>query len=836
MNRICYRGYNDEGKRISHRYEFKPTLFLPDPQASTDWKTMDGDPVAPLQFNSPSAMRDFTKKYEGVEGFQYFGMDRAVFQFLAEKFPNEIKFNKGHVNVVNLDIEVHSEDGFPYPEDALHPITAITCKSSREGIYHVWGLKDYDVSKSPHKHLIIKYIKCESETELLVRFLKWWKADYPDIITGWNIRFFDMPYIINRILRIGSEEAVKSLSPWGVVREKKVQFKNKNMDSYMIVGVNALDYYDLFTKFGYSYGPQESYALNHIANVVLGERKLSYEEFGSLRNLYNENHQLYIDYNIKDVELVERIDEKMGLIELAMTLAYKAGVNLTDVFGTTSIWDSIVYRELNRKNIVVPTMDREKASQVSVKFAGGYVKEPQIGMHEWVVSFDLNSLYPNIIVQNNMSPETLIRDGLLPLVPGTLNVRIPDPDNEGKMIEVPVSSQNPKGAVAQNGSVYSHDRQGVMPEIIVKYYDERKTTKQAMLAAQRKYQKEKTKELEREISQLENKQMAIKILLNSLFGALGNKYYRYFDLRIAEGITLHGQYVIKSCEKAINNELNKLLSTDNDYVIAIDTDSVYVNFSKFVEKFKPEDPVQFLSKACEEHFKPMFEKAMKKLGYESNSYLSRMVMDREVIADRGIWQAKKRYILNVHNSEGVQYAEPKMKIMGIEAIKSSTPQVCRDKFKDVFKLMIAGDKDATQKFIQDFKKEFKSLRPEEAAFPRGVTELDKWADRRTIYSKGTPIHVRASLLYNHLLKHHSLKKYEEIKKGNKIKWAYMLIPNPIRENVIGFPEYLPTEFGLDKYIDYNKQFEKTFLEPLEPILEAIGWQAEEQLTMDDIFG
>lgn len=821
MNRILYRGYNENGKRTSHRYDFQPKLFLADPQAASDWRTMDNDPVAPIEFPSPREMRDFTKKYEGVEGFQYFGMDRTVFQFIAEKFPQDIQFDKKLTNIVNLDIEVHSEEGFPYPEDAAYPITAITCKSSRSDVYQVWGVKDYDVEKSPHKHLLIQYNQCRSEEELLVKFLKWWKNDYPDIITGWNIRFFDIPYIVNRCLRIGSQQAVNSLSPWGRVREKKVQFKNQNMDAYMIVGVNQLDYYDLFKKFGYSYGPQESYALNHIANVVLGEKKLSYEEFGSLKNLYNENHQLYIDYNIKDVELVQRIDDKMDLIGLAMTLAYKAGVNMTDVFGTTSIWDSIVYRELNRKKIAVPPgASRDELAEINVKFAGGYVKDPQLGMHEHVVSFDLNSLYPNIIVQNNMSPETLIRDGMLPA------------SVDGYMNEMPDSNGH---ALAANGSMYSHDRQGVMPEIIVKYYDERKEAKTDMLAAQKKYQKNPTVELEREISRLENKQMAIKILLNSLFGALGNKWYRYFDLRIAEGITLSGQLIIKWCERAINQEMNKILGTDKDYVIAIDTDSVYVNFSQFVKKFGPEDPTQFLSKVCEDHFKPMFAESMADLATKSNAYINRMVMDREVIADRGIWQAKKRYILNVHNSEGVQYAKPKMKIMGIEAIKSSTPEICRAKMREAFVMMLSGDKQATQQFIQAFKKEFKQLRPEQASFPRGVTTLDKWSDRRTIYAKGTPIHVRASLLYNHLLKHHSLKQYEEIQAGNKIKWAYMLIPNPIRENVIAFPDYLPQEFGLDKYIDYNKQFEKTFLEPLEPILEAIGWQAEEQLTMDDFF-
>ena len=330
--------------------------------------------------------------------------------------------------------------------------------------------------------------------------------------------------------------------------------------------------------------------------------------------------------------------------------------------------------------------------------------------------------------------------------------------------------------------------------------------------------------------------MAVKILMNSLFGAIGNKWYRYFDLRVAEGITLTGQHVIKLCEKTINDEMNKLLGTDKDYVIAIDTDSVYVNFEAFVNKFNPKDPVKFLDESCKNHFSKVLENALAKLCTDMNCFENRMVMEREVIADRGIWTAKKRYILNVHNSEGVQYEQPKLKIMGIEAIKSSTPEIVRAKFKEIFKLIISSTEKDVQDFIQTFKSDFKSRSPEEVAFPRSVSNITDWKDRKTVYKKGSPIHVRGSLVFNKALKESGLmNRYEAIQNGTRIKYLYMKKPNAVKENVIAFPDVLPKEFGLHKHVDYDKQFEKTFIEPLELILNSIGWKAEEQASLEDFF-
>ena len=827
MNSLYYRGRTANGTDIINQVTFKPTLYSSTNQpGETGFKSMNGRPVLPKKFDKMSEAKQWSTENMEVTGRTIFGTTNYKHQWITEKFPNEIKFDPQHINIVNLDIEVQSDDGFPYPEFADHPVTAITLKSSQSNVYHTWGCGDWDEEKRDPSvaHLIVQYRKCNSEMDLLKKFMTHWRNNWPDIITGWNVRAFDMLYLANRIKKLsGSSETLKGLSPYNLEGEMKrsqgsagADGTENKINGYDIPGIAQLDSMALFKKFGFTYGPQESYRLDHIANVVVGEKKLSYEEHGSLQKLYYEDYQKYIDYNIKDVELVQRIDDKMGLLGLALTIAYRGGVNYEEVLGSVGIWDSIIYRELNKAKIVCPFKSPRKFQEV--EFGGGYVKDPQVGAHDWVVSFDLASLYPNIITQWNMSPETI------------------KPYNLG-LGETPRKDVS----IASNGTTYATGEIGIMPQIIIDYYDDRKQTKQKMLELMKSGGDEK------DIQHLENRQMAIKILMNSLYGAMGNQWFRYFDIRLAEAITMTGQTVIKQCEATVNTELNKMLNTKSrDYVIAMDTDSLYVNFAPFIEKFNPKDPVDFLDKVCETHFEKLFQRDLHTLFEEQQCRIPRMEMEREVIADKGIWTAKKRYILNVHNSEGVPYNPPKMKIMGIEAIKSSTPAVVRDKFKAIFALIIAGDRHATQKFIADFKQDFKSLEPHEVAFPRGTKNLSKFANNDNIYCnknypnfdkhgakvKVTPMHVRAALLYNH----HRPDSLPAIESGDKIKFTYLKMPNPIKENVVGFPEFLDPAFNLHKYVDYNVQFAKTFLDPLEPILNAVGWDAEQKVTLDDIFG
>ena len=817
-NNMLYRGYSSEGKRIYRRdANFKPQFFVRS-QKETGWTSLDGADVLPVDMDNMREAKQWLEMNSEVAGRHIFGNKNYIQQYITQKFPREIEFKRELIDVGTIDIETEYEDGFPHPHEASQRILSITYKSSKDKTYRVWAYGDYDRDKALIQP--VAYYRCRDEASLLNKFLDFWGSESacPDVVTGWNTRFFDIPYLVNRTAKILGVESIKRFSPWGMVDYRQITRRGKPEDTYDIKGIEQLDYLELFQKFGYSYGPQESYKLNHIAYVVLGDKKLSFDEAGSLKNLYKEDFQRYIDYNMKDVELIERFEDKMGLITLALTVAYKGGVNYGDTFGTTAIWESIIYRKLMLEKTVTPL---NKPDLGKTQFAGGYVKEPQVGAHDWVVSFDLNSLYPNIIVQWNMSPETLVDQS----------------ENSGVEFYLNAPKVASDCAVAANGSTYRKTRDGVIPRIIEDYYDERRSIKNMMLAAESAYQKNKTNDLDKEINTLNNQQMAIKILMNSLYGALGNQWFKYFDLRLAEGVTLTGQLAIQWAERAVNKAMNDVLKTDGiDYVIAIDTDSLYVNFSRMIKEYTPKNPVQFLDKICKEYFEPKIATAYEALFDKMNCHKPRMEMGREVIADRGIWTAKKRYILNVHNNEGVQYAEPKLKIMGIEAIKSSTPEVCRNKFKEIFKVIISGTEEDTQQFIQDFKTEFKSLTPEKVAFPRSVSNITDWSDRSSIYKKGTPIHVRGSLLYNRQIKLFKLnKKYEYITNGSRIYFTYMKMPNPIQENVVAFPDILPPELHLNKYVNYDLQFEKTFLEPLIPILDAVGWTSEPVASLEDFF-
>jgi DNA polymerase elongation subunit (family B) len=823
-NQFLFRGY-ENGESVMFKEEYSPTLFVKS-NKPTDYKTLDGEYVESIQPGSVRDCRDFYKKYDGVENFKIYGNERYIYQYISDKYPEEeIKFDISKIKLVTLDIEVASENGFPDPKSCDQEILLITIQDYSTKKIITWGTKPFKSDRTD-----LKYVECESEYALLNSFLYYWDRNIPEVVTGWNIQFYDIPYICGRLSRVLGEKRMKSFSPWGLVTENEVFANNRQQICMDVGGITQLDYLDLYKKFTYS--AQESYRLDYIAEVELGQKKLDHSEFDTFKDFYTKGWTKFVEYNIVDVELVDRMEDKMKLIELAITMAYDAKVNYGDVFSQVRMWDTIIYNYLKKRNIVIPPRDKTEKNE---KYAGAYVKEPIPGIYEWVVSFDLNSLYPHLIMQYNISPETLLDD------------RHPSV-NVDKILNQEIDFEPYKEyAVCANGAMFRKDVRGFLPELMEKIYNERVIFKKRMLTAEREYEKTKNKELTKEIARCNNIQMARKIQLNSAYGAIGNQYFRYYKLENAEAITLSGQVSIQWIMNSMNRYLNRILKTDNvDYVIASDTDSLYINMGPLVETVykerekTTEGVVSFLDKVCGVEFEKYIESSYQKLADYVNAYDQKMIMKRECVAERGIWTAKKRYILSVWDSEGVRYKEPKLKIKGIEAIKSSTPAPCRKMLKDCFKILMSGTEDDVITFIENCRKDFHNLPPEQVSFPRSASNIDKWKSSSTIYikdsGKGTPIHVRGALLFNYYIKENKLtNKYSLIQNGEKLKFCYLKKPNPIHENVISFIQDFPKELKLNQYIDYDVQFEKGFLEPLKIILNAIGWDYEKKTTLDSFF-
>jgi DNA polymerase elongation subunit (family B) len=670
-----------------------------------------------------------------------------------------------------------------------------------------------------------------------------WSRFYPDVISGWNIKFFDIPYLVNRITKLFGEDEAKKLSPWNRISGREAFVMNREHQVYDLDGIATLDYIELYRKFTYS--QQESYRLDHIAHVELGEKKLDYSEFETLHQLYKYDYQKFIEYNIKDVELVEKLEDKMKLVELALTLAYDNKVNYDDVFTQVRMWDAIVYNHLKKKNIVIPQL---KHGEKKTAYEGAYVKDPILGMHNWVVSFDLNSLYPHLIMQYNISMETLVE-------PTKHSIEMRNTVREGKVnVENMLHQQvrldylkNVGVTITPNCQFFNVKKQGLMPEIMDSMYKDRTRYKKLAIEAKKKIEtvledKNQVEYLEKQVARYNNLQLAKKVTLNSAYGALGNQYFRFFDTRIAEGITTAGQLSIRWIEKKINAYMNDLLkSEDVDYVIASDTDSIYINMGPLVDKLYPnvtdtKKVIKFMDKVCEQKFQPFIDESYQELADNVNAYQQRMEMKRESLADKAIWTAKKRYILNVHDSEGVAYAKPKLKIMGLEAVKSSTPSACRAKIKEAINIIMNQTQDDLHKFIETFRAEFKELPIDMIAFPRSVNGLTEYADPASIFRKGTPIHVKGALVFNHYLKQLKLtKRYQLIQEGEKIKFIYLKQPNIFNNNTLAFISELPKQFDAGQFIDYDTQFEKSFLEPLDIILSSINWQSEKVDSLDCFF-
>ena len=825
-NNIYFRGFKD-GKRVNETVPFQPVLYLRTGK-ETPYKSILGEKLEKKKFGSIDQARKFLKTYKDVSNFPIYGNYNFAYQFISKLFPNDIQFDISLMKIVTIDIETTTEYGFPNIRNAQEQIQLISVQDFNTKQITTFGCGPY-----LPKQANVKYVQCKDEFDLLRKFITFHKEDYPDVITGWNVQLFDIAYLSARIDIVLGEDAVKECSPWGTFSTMEVPYaRGRTQLAYSWPGISILDFMDLYKKF--SYKMVENYKLDTVAKEELGKEKLKFP-YNSFKEFYTNDWELFVDYNIVDVELVDQLEDKMRIINLILTMAYDAKCNYTDIFSSVRTWDCILYNKLLKENIIVhnpPTVDLESDRQIM----GAFVKEPKPSQYDWVVSFDATSLYPSIIMTWNMSPETLV-NGQKYLADDERSIQ--------RLIDKEFNTQNihdEEMTMTANGQCFRKDKKGIFPELIEFYFSERQKAKKLMIEAQSKYEETKDKKYLGLISSLNSKQMAAKILMNSLYGAMGNVYFRYYDIRIAEGITMTGQLIIRSVAKKLNNFINRECKTkDIDYSFYSDTDSTYITLGNLdKETLKNETRLQTVDRLdnyCTTSIEPVINECCEDLSKYLNVYTPKISFKREVIADRGIWIAKKRYALNVYNAEGVTYDPPKLKILGMEIVRSSTPAPVRIALKEAVSIALTKDEATLKAYVQDLEEKWHKLNPEDIAFPRGINGLKEYSDSSSIFRKGTPIHVRGALIYNHLIASKGLeKKYQPIQEGDKIKFLYLRQPNPLGTHVITFNNGVPPEFNLHDYIDYDTMFEKSFLEPLNSLLSCIGWQVKEQATLEGLFG
>jgi|TARA_Y100000593_G_scaffold255_1_gene560 DNA polymerase elongation subunit (family B) len=817
--KLLVRGVRDN-KEFKEKINFCPTLYSVS-QQQEKFKNLQGQYLKPITFNSIDGARRF-KRDVATRNSPIYGLERYHYQWISENYKNQIKWSKDLIKIFTLDIECSCENGFPDVDNPVEELLCITVKNQSNKQIITWGVGDFNTDRKD-----VTYIKCKSEQHLIMEFMKFWLKNYPDVITGWNTKFFDLPYLMNRIKMVAGEKVASRMSPWNLVQVEQIVVRGRPNTYYSLLGIAMLDYLDLYKW--YIPTRQESYRLGFIGEVELGQTKTE-NPYSTFKDFYTKDFQKFVEYNIQDVEIVDALEDKLGLIDLSLTFAYETKVNYNDIFSQVRVWDTLIANYLMTKKICVPPRVEHIKD---TKYEGAYVKEPRIGMQKWVVSFDINSLYPHIIVQYNISPEKIL--GL-----NSSGISV----NKMLSKKTPLDYLKTEGAtITPNGAMFKTDSQGFLPEMIQKIYNERVVFKKRMLKAKKEYQKTKEPSLVKEIARCHNIQWARKIALNSCYGAIGNQYFRYYDVRQASAVTTAGQFIIRFIEEKVNEYLNQVLQTKGeiDYIIASDTDSIYVSLDKLVEKTckdKTDDQIaDFIGRVCDSRLEPYIEKQFTELADYTNAFKNAMVMKREVIANKGIWVAKKRYMLNVIDEEGIRLAEPKLKLMGIEAVKSSTPQVCRGKIKEAIKIIMSKQESDLHKFIADFKKEFMSLDPEAISFPRSCNNMRKYGSSKDVFIKGSPIHVKGALIYNHQIKEFKLQhKYPYIQEGDKIKFIKLLEANPFKFDVISYITTLPKEFNLNEYVDYELQFEKTFLDPMRFILNSIGWEHEKKASLEAFFG
>ena len=819
FNKIFFRGYKN-GKRVqTNDAQFKPILYTPT-DIDTGIKSLYGKNLTPTEFNTIGEAKTYVKSYK--ELLNVHGNDRYEYDFIHRNFRGEQAVTIDSLSVLFLDIETSVELGFP---DVMNPEEEVLLISN----YHMGSKKMTTFGCKPYSGDGTNYVHCLNEADLLTKWINYCIDIDFDIMTGWNVIPFDMAYLGSRIIKVLGQRALNRLSPFGIVEAKTETIMDREILRYEIAGRTVLDMLELYKKFRFINRP--NYKLAYIGQVEVGDTKTEnpYKTFKEHYTVgWNDSEGKedgFVRYNIQDVNLLVRLEEKLGLVYLAVTLAYLTKINFSDVYSPVKTWESHILSTLLEENTFCELKTVHKSDY---RIVGGYVKEPVPGMYKWNVTFDATSLYPSIIMSLNMSPETLV--DMLPSV-----------SVESLLDEHPTHS-DADYAVAANGVRFRKDTHGVMPRLTQSMFNKRKTAKNEMLRLKKLYESTHEEQYKLESARYGVLQLAVKVVLNCLFGCSSSQYFLFFDNRIAEGITMTGQYIIQKVQHTASDYMGKVLkSPGEDFISYSDTDSLGVCMNKLVQKnpkkMNDNDTTDFIIKFVDAYMSKELDKCTDSIAKILNMYENKISFKTEGISSAMIILAKKRNCQKVIDNEGVRYSEPEYKVTGVETQRSSTPDLVRGWLMDAIKLVLDDcDRDALVQYIDKRRSEFRTYSVEDIAFPRSANNLTKYADGVNIYTGGTPIAVRAALLYNNLVKKNGLERdLELIKEGNKIKYVALKEPNTLKEDIIGFPSELPTQFNLHRYVDYDTQFEKAFLDPLVKIMDAMDWKLEEENSLNDFF-
>lgn len=852
-DRVYIREITSEGKRNNYSVEYKPKLYFATDDPNCGYATLDGRPLREVEFSSMSNAKEYSKVYDG----DLFGFNRYEYACINDLYPDHINYSMDNLRVGFLDIETCSDGGFSTIENPYQQINLI--QFMYRGVIYIFGLNLYESYTDK-----VKFVKCSDEVDLLTKFVKFFRKVDPDIISGWNSSGYDMPMMWARMTHLEMESEFKKMSPFNMIEVYDDIVFGKPQKRVELRGIQHLDYMNLFKKFDQR--RFVDYKLNTVAEKVINRGKVKYD--GSLSQLYHTDYNKFVEYGLTDVDLLDEMDKTTQHLELVVMLGYKSKTNFEDAFYQVRMWDCTFYDYLkNVKNIQVPfdkhefkenlDYDEEMLDDVDEKYEGAYVKPPVSGKYKWIMSDDVQSLYPSLMMGWNMSPETYCGkddinvDYVLTSITPQFTQRLKD-DNI---------------AIASNGAKFIRDFKGFIPEVLEGEFNARVSAKNTAKKAKKRCEEIqnildsnephdrdallvelKTQKMVQSINGILDK--ALKVRINSAYGAIGNPHFRFYKKDIAEAITLTGQTLLKLIDRDFNAYMNSQLknSVNKDYIIYQDTDSAYISLEDVVNNFVPKDTpvekvVEFLDRYHDKYLKPIIDKTTEDMQKTLNVFEYKLKFVRDVIADVGIFLSKKRYVLQVWDVEGVRYKSPELKQMGVETVKSSTPDFCKQKIQHAINLMLNSNNDELIDYLQEVEQEYYKLPPEKMASPRGISNLDKWVkmDKKVgvfsdeneyvdiTHESRTPFHVKGAIVFNNLINKFNLTNvYQPFTNGDKIKFVYLKEPNPTKNNGISFDETIPEEFGLKSYIDYELQYEKTLLAPIRAIADVIKWETSRE--------